>query len=661
MSNMTNAKYNDCPKLFEAKANADLSSIKYYAFRCNINYLNFIYSTSSYSSALERAERLGDLKGSKFILTQFNKLYPDDLYVSTKEKNLKKAINLFDLEGIKIICKAENYSNHLLIYDFIDLTTNEDKIFFAIDTEDLEGVKYIIAQNHLSSDELVESVRYAYYKENLDIAIYLVTYTLNKDGITNNLELLQAIFSGILRSRPSVSYEIYNKHIFYLQENIIDFPVQVIKSLTSAMFNVKNNKTKLFSSNDIIYSDVSADINIADYIGLDSFIGKNYHFIIQDIISFFSISNTENLKIEIFFPIYNTAYISPFYSPFKIDDTFKNHRIYMPITWDNVIVKLIHEIAHVFCYVLLENSGLPYTEMHASMSEDYEIALNKTLTNLATNFTNNKYHSFEEPGLVILLRLNSWHLTLDKDKNLTTKLLNKLFGENTKFNDTDSILILETKYQEIYEEFNWTPKHQYVLERILGYYQRNGDVKNQEFIAIASELHAAILSNDIIANFYPIANYWKQYYSPIVQKIKANHFKYCIKQLTEQKKLTDCMLHALTAEQANKIWLLSVEQKCNQCFEQIYTNPYLVESISTDQRKEILSYAANKISHCTEYCDDPQNCVPIPQYGWFNGALSFTVKNIFGCTKIYNNTEGTEWIQIVQTIIQNDNLLYQND
>ncbi len=652
-----NIQYRECPKAFDSKADADLSGVKYHALVCGVNYLDFLYGGLPLPKALEVSEGFRDLAGCKFVISKFNKTFPSDVYPDTTpvEVNLKRAVSYFDIEGLKYIAKGSGLSSHLQFYDEIDLDTNENKIIFAIDMGDYEGVKLVTSNNHLSDKEYITAVKYSYYKEQLDIAEYLVSHSINK---LDRSSLFQAIFSGILRSNPTVTHYQYDEHIDSLK-NIDDaFPDVALKSLIDAIYTIQNDTRNTPPIRKSVYSDVDMSAShLKDIVSFNLFNERDQHFTVKDVVSFLGAKNSYNNKIDLFLPLSGFFPVGPFYSYFKIDDLFKNHRVYIPIVLPNFAPSFFHEISHALIYCLIGNNGLPYFETPIDMEEDYREASDKSLRNVFVNFTYGDYGSYEEIGLRKLLWLNHWYQSSNKSVPLTEKLFNVYFSANVSLDLHKKTLILERKHQDISQKYNWTNSHIYVLERLFEYTRRDETVKDLEFIVRIPELFVAGVEDNIMDNFLPIINYWYKYISPKVNEVRDIHFSNCKKHILDQKTAEGCMLFALSSKQVYELWKVIIDHHCDECLAQIYSNDFLKEALPIAQRTEILSYTASKVNYCVEYCFDDGNCTTIPtNKGWFEHAFQ-AIKGLFGlsyCTRVsHGDSVNTEHI-LIQTILSNE-------
>ena len=585
--------------LSEARADGDLNSIKYYSTTCGLDYKYLLYNDLPYEMGLQIAKRLSDLAGVRFLLDKFSKNYPEDLYVVNSHDSLERAIGLYDLEGIKYVLGFSNIiglrlNNNLVVYNSKHFINLKDKINYAISVGDLDGIKHLLASHKLNEKEVKQYLKFAYYKEELKIA-YFITHHYCKtfqNGEHNPHFLLVEAFTGALRSNPTKSHSSYTEHFVNLLENKNYQTVAL--QLIDAMFSEPNDNFFYFDKG---YNSLALDniLNIEAHL--------ISHFSIGEVIKFFYITNYDvNNRIHIFIPS-KISNITSFFSFFKIDDLFKHNRIYFSYDLNKNPGYFIHEVAHAFFYILFDNNGYPYNNLHTA--GEYDRAVNQTLENIAFAFTKGEF-DYNLPQFEFLLSLNHWHLLQTKSKEKTDTLFKNLYKQVDKFNvsTTEKESLLEIEYQNYAVKFEWSEEHKHVLDRIYDYFMyENSTKQDAEFLVRVPELYMNGISDEIMHSFSPTIQYWQEHVSPIFRELQHKHFIECKESIQINDRISDCAVNALSNENKLDIWYTSIELKCVPCFEDV-----VFHSVPKKTKKEMLNLVAEKIDNCVEYCVDQHEC-----------------------------------------------------
>jgi len=626
--------------LYEARADGDLNRIKYYSTTCGLDYKYLLYNDLSYEMGLQIAKRLSDLAGARFLLDKFSKNYPEDLYVVNSHDSLERAIRLYDLEGIKYALGFSNtidlgINNSLVVYSNKHFINLKDKINYAISIGDLDGIKYLLANNKLNEKEVKQYLKFAYYKEELKIA-YFITHHYCKafqNGEHSPHFLLVEAFTGVLRSNPIKSYSSYTEHFVNLLENK-NYQTVALKFIDT-MFSEPNDNFFYFNKG---YNSLTLDniLNIEAHL--------ISHFSIREVIKFFYITNHDvNNRVHVFIPS-KTSNITSFFSFFKIDDLFKHNRIYFSYDLNKNPGYFIHEVAHAFFYVLFDNNGYPYNNLHTA--GEYDRAVNQTLENIALAFTKEEL-SFDTTEFKLLLQLNHWYMLYTREVNRTKILFKKIYPSDGNISLVNQERILERHYQKFFKKFEWSEEHKHVLDRIYDYFMyENSTKQDAEFLVRVPELYMNGVGDEIMRNFNPAVQYWQEHVSPIFRELRHKHFIECKKSIQINDRISDCAVNALSNENKLDIWYTSIELRCIPCFEDV-----VFQSVPKKQKKEMLNLVAEKIDNCVEYCVDQHDCQNIYK-SFFYVYLPFFYSS---CTKIYKGDASNSKLErIAEAIILHD-------
>jgi hypothetical protein len=519
------------------KIKDNVNGAKYICAKEGRNYLEVLYSSlqaNKVKEPLKFAILINDLVLCKYIIERDNNLiYPGSIYKKLSfERQVILAQKLLDLEGIKYTYKfSKNKINYFIYYDeFLQNEPFSNSIYHAVQLNDELGVKYLLGKNakKYSKEELTNSLKLSYYKGYFSISEILI-----KEGSTFS-------FKYLIRSNPLYTYPQYEKHLQNIKEHTPIKEYLKALSLVRSMFDIAP-KFGIYGTTASIESMVHYDDNeIGEVSNKMPILYKEEHFTVINILNFIGISNINNEKTHLLFPLYGDL---PYFSPGRLDAPYMDHHIYMPCFYPSFNAGLIHEMGHAFLYFIFQNEGKPYPSGDVVGSsyiyKEYITAKNKVVCNVIKEIDSKYNCTFNEAledvlskDETIMLRLNYWYLHKneyqEKYKEEGLVIVNRLFATVVKSNPqeftTQEKINLLVK---IYETNNWSSDKALILDRMFDYASRDLDLQSTELLVRIPELFVRGISDENMQLFAPLMDYWQKFITPEVEKIIIRHFERC--------------------------------------------------------------------------------------------------------------------------------------